>query len=967
MAQKRKLSQAESSAKHQKLDKDHKHPSVATKNANGKSKTSTANHASNKKINALKPHGKANTPTKKAIKLSPQKILQKTRNELKSAKTSKEGPTSSRTTQGPLYSVQASKASKRGKADVGKKASTRANVQKSKNISNVGKNLVKNTSSARLKVSASGKNEESKTGTKRSSRLLELKHGKAQSKEPPKNSKKDIHSSCTKTEPLKGRSRLVRKTAQNKGSNSEHRGNADRKSIQQIPSSKKSAVIGKKQAQIRTVTHAQPKESSSKKHSKQLQATKKLSQAKTANGRQSKRARPLSPVNRKNKGTQGHQGPGIKTAIKRSDLRTGVKGPNDEKKLKAIQNDGMMEIPLHPNTDVTENEVDTCSHSSPSLKDSGASFSKKPLEKSQRPKQKRSSIVASAKKKSPSAKPPHKKLTVKRQKTGHSGTAKNTSAPTLPDVPTAKRISILDLCNEIAGEIESDTVEVKKDMPSSQDIQKEEHPIVENKESAQPEAVNVCHTGEKEETQSKRFFSSKTVVRLKCKLDRKNSPAPKNSKWNKIKLKKANNLSGMNVPKIHAVLPNLDVIKARSKLTQTGHSVTGTSDKPLDKKLPAGINSKSTLPDLKKSKSAAIIQKTSQEKAENGLLDKHINHDLELTFDEGFKLHLDSSPESSPLKKPPMKPQQLEPEHKKPDVIASKACASKQLFNSSLRDQMAPSDEGRNTVTSHVSSAKSTCVLSEVNIQKEVKKLKEAEKDSNKQSIIDAGQKRFGAISCNVCGMLYTASNPEDEAQHLLFHNQFISAVKYVGWKKERIVSEYPDGRIIMVLPDDPKYALKKVDEIREMVDNDLGFQQVPLRLHSRTKTLLFISSDKKVAGCLIAEHIQWGYRVIDDLIPEGTSEKEKALSERVKAWCCSTSPEPAICGVSRIWVFSMMRRKKIASRMLECLRNNFIYGSFLNKDEIAFSDPTPDGKLFATRYCGTSQFLVYNFISGHS
>lgn len=45
--------------------------------------------------------------------------------------------------------------------------------------------------------------------------------------------------------------------------------------------------------------------------------------------------------------------------------------------------------------------------------------------------------------------------------------------------------------------------------------------------------------------------------------------------------------------------------------------------------------------------------------------------------------------------------------------------------------------------------------------------------------------------------------------------------------------------------------------------------------------------------------------------------------------------------------------------------RNNFIYGSYLSKDEIAFSDPTPDGKLFATHYFGTSQFLVYNFVSG--
>lgn len=64
--------------------------------------------------------------------------------------------------------------------------------------------------------------------------------------------------------------------------------------------------------------------------------------------------------------------------------------------------------------------------------------------------------------------------------------------------------------------------------------------------------------------------------------------------------------------------------------------------------------------------------------------------------------------------------------------------------------------------------------------------------------------------------------------------------------KKEWILAEYPDGRIIMVLPEDPKYALKKVDEIREMVDNDLGFQQAPLMCYSRTKTLLFISNDKK-------------------------------------------------------------------------------------------------------------------------
>ncbi|XP_030625768.1 N-acetyltransferase ESCO1 [Chanos chanos] len=247
--------------------------------------------------------------------------------------------------------------------------------------------------------------------------------------------------------------------------------------------------------------------------------------------------------------------------------------------------------------------------------------------------------------------------------------------------------------------------------------------------------------------------------------------------------------------------------------------------------------------------------------------------------------------------------------------------------------------------------------------QKEVKNSVKAPSQEGPQTM-DVRQKPFGAVTCSVCGMLYSPASPEDESQHLLFHNQFISAVKYVGWKKERILGEYPDGKIILVLPDDPKYALKKVEEIREMVDNDLGFQQVETKVPSQTKTFLFISNDKKVAGCLIAEHIQEGYRVIEEPVPE-VSEGEKVMFERQRAWCCSTTPEPALCGISRIWVFSMMRRRGIASRMIECLRNNFIYGSYLSKDEIAFSDPTPDGKLFATHYCGTSQFLVYNFVSG--
>ncbi|TWW70834.1 N-acetyltransferase ESCO1 [Takifugu flavidus] len=311
-----------------------------------------------------------------------------------------------------------------------------------------------------------------------------------------------------------------------------------------------------------------------------------------------------------------------------------------------------------------------------------------------------------------------------------------------------------------------------------------------------------------------------------------------------------------------------------------------------------------------------------------------------------------SSPSSAP-------PSRVSPEGKLEMPDASKRCEEKPSADGAAPLKNAPAEK----MESKTHDGRTP--LSEASLQKELKKHREADKDGT-QTIIDAGQKHFGAVGCTVCGMLYSAANPEDESQHLLFHNQFISAVKYVGWKKERILAEYPDGKIILVLPDDPKYSLKKVEEIREVVDSDLGFQQVETKCPSKTKTFLFISSDKKVAGCLIAEHIEEGYRVIEDPVPEG-SEGEKLMFERQRAWCCSITPEPAICGISRIWVVSMMRRQGIASRMLDCLRNNFVFGSYLSKDEIAFSDPTPDGKLFATKYFGTSQFLVYNFVSGTS
>ncbi|XP_077076939.1 N-acetyltransferase ESCO2 isoform X1 [Siphateles boraxobius] len=240
---------------------------------------------------------------------------------------------------------------------------------------------------------------------------------------------------------------------------------------------------------------------------------------------------------------------------------------------------------------------------------------------------------------------------------------------------------------------------------------------------------------------------------------------------------------------------------------------------------------------------------------------------------------------------------------------------------------------------------------------------REMKKQTDNQLIIDAGQKQFGATSCGSCGMLYSTDSPEDNFQHTQFHQRFLDTIKFVGWKKERVVAEFWDGKIILVLPEDPKYATKKAEDVRRIADSELGFQQITLSCPSSAKTYLFINSDRMVVGCLVAENIRQAFRVLEQ--PEKPKDMNKEdFMERHRAWCCSTVPEKALCGVSRIWVFSLMRRKGIATRLLDTVRNSFMYGSHLTKEEIAFSDPTPEGKLFATKYCQTPTFLVYNFIS---
>merc|ERR1711874_573223 len=177
------------------------------------------------------------------------------------------------------------------------------------------------------------------------------------------------------------------------------------------------------------------------------------------------------------------------------------------------------------------------------------------------------------------------------------------------------------------------------------------------------------------------------------------------------------------------------------------------------------------------------------------------------------------------------------------------------------------------------------------------------------QMIIDAGQKVIGATLCLTCGTVYTVGDPQDELQHNNIHSGMLDKLKYPVWKHERVVGEFPHGRVVMVKPGDAKHMWKKVEEVLSIVDHDLGFSEVGIRAPDATKVFLFVS-DKKFVGMLLAESISAGYRILPNKDSEITG----------KMFCCSNQPEPVVCGVSRIWVMADYRRRKIASQLVDCM-----------------------------------------------
>jgi hypothetical protein len=239
--------------------------------------------------------------------------------------------------------------------------------------------------------------------------------------------------------------------------------------------------------------------------------------------------------------------------------------------------------------------------------------------------------------------------------------------------------------------------------------------------------------------------------------------------------------------------------------------------------------------------------------------------------------------------------------------------------------------------------------------------------------------------TCKTCGMQYIPSNAEDAALHKKFHAMNLGGVDFTKpvverFRKNQVWSG--GGAFIAVVGRKDALALRnRTSDVLKVVNTELA--AVPISdeelwsqtshtdtsieradagetasstIHSteplvdRFRIYLYIRGNKCVGACL-AERIWEAYTVLDHTTSSST--RELPVAPQSSSISISTKSDPAVMGVSRIWASNQHRKQGVATRLLECARSNFLYGLRIDKEKVAFSQPTEGGGHLARKWFG--------------
>ena len=245
------------------------------------------------------------------------------------------------------------------------------------------------------------------------------------------------------------------------------------------------------------------------------------------------------------------------------------------------------------------------------------------------------------------------------------------------------------------------------------------------------------------------------------------------------------------------------------------------------------------------------------------------------------------------------------------------------------------------------------------------------------QLYLDFGQTSFGSRTlCPICNTLYVHGVEEDELNHVRICNDYKLGVSFRFEKNVRVTCHdriqsqeihgeiYKSSFVVEVRPSDGLRLRRKVLEVKQIVDKELGF--VPIGGSEDGDDHNFKSLEKKTAFLYVSQKRVIGFCTVELILQafRFKSGAKSSVSDNSTGDLTrhrSLEPSPATMGVHQIWCHGAHRKKGVAKKLLDTARSKVVYGSTIEIEEVAFSSPTGDGLAFAKKYTGIIEPLIYD------
>uniref|UniRef100_A0A8D9EPE1 N-acetyltransferase ESCO2 n=1 Tax=Cacopsylla melanoneura TaxID=428564 RepID=A0A8D9EPE1_9HEMI len=213
------------------------------------------------------------------------------------------------------------------------------------------------------------------------------------------------------------------------------------------------------------------------------------------------------------------------------------------------------------------------------------------------------------------------------------------------------------------------------------------------------------------------------------------------------------------------------------------------------------------------------------------------------------------------------------------------------------------------------------------------------------KTAFDLSQLQLSSPSAKICPVCAYEGDSED-TDHIQIHSVVLK-LKHYDYKNETVVSKFhaDKDRIVKVTLNDVTW-LPKAKLVIEIADNELGFAESECSVLEHTQVYLYITK-QTIVGLVVANPLTQANRLLSSTMNHSVD-------------YASEEAYQAECGISRIWVLKTYRRRHIATRLLDAVRENFCPHKTVSKQKLAFSVPTSDGKFLAAKYIERKDFLIF-------